>query len=494
MEFKDFAQTEASALLERLTSAAQAATEKVREGYEAQVKALRAEADELRNQLAKEATRAAAAEADLDTVIEAHKAVDAERLQADEARHAAEQDARHARETIDKARGEIRQLEDVLESEMAKKSAIESQLTAQKSALENEVAIARQNIDQLRSELDAQENTIHELEARVSQAQAAEASLRKKSGDSNNLLQTITAAAESTTKKIREEADAELAAMRAELDAARRELTTAKKNKPAESSKSGSGPELLTTSVAALEELGKSTTVADLLAAVVKQVAPQFPRVALFRVKGKHLEGERGSGLDAKTDVTKLVIPMSMDSIITRAANLGTIEETSGASQPGGSSPLGGTPQAAIALPIRFGGETLAVLYADSDKTWDSSKSAFATLLLRHTDVLLTRLTQELKTLKELRDYAAMLLQEAEQMFLADLDAKRPEKERVRRLQETIDCGRQLYSQRASLEGPLAAGLLDEQIEAILQAQSSTPFGKDLKTVSRRTESRRSAS
>ena len=79
-------------------------------------------------------------------------------------------------------------------------------------------------------------------------------------------------------------------------------------------------------------------------------------------------------------------------------------------------------------------------------------------------------------------------------MFLADVDAKRPEKERVRRLQETIECGRQMYAQRASLEGPLAAGLLDDQIESILTAQPTTAFAKDLKTVARRAESRRTAS
>ena len=191
-------------------------------------------------------------------------------------------------------------------------------------------------------------------------------------------------------------------------------------------------------------------------------------------MKGKHLEGERGSGLDPSTDITKLVIPMSMDSLITRAANLGTVEDLAGSPASTENSPLGGIPAAAIALPIRFQGETLAVLYADSETAWESSLAAFATVALQHTEILLTRLTQELKTLKELRDYAGMLLQEAEQMFLADLESKRPEKDRVRRLQETIECGRQLYGQRAALEGPLAAGLLDAQIEVALSAESYT--------------------
>ena len=82
------------------------------------------------------------------------------------------------------------------------------------------------------------------------------------------------------------------------------------------------------------------------------------------------------------------------------------------------------------------------------------------------------RLTHELKTLTELRDYARMLLQEAEQMSLADADAGRSDEELRVRLTDNIDCARQLYAQRAALEGSAAAGLLDDQIAATIDASS----------------------
>ena len=63
------------------------------------------------------------------------------------------------------------------------------------------------------------------------------------------------------------------------------------------------------------------------------------------------------------------------------------------------------------------------------------------------------RLSQELKTLNELRDYAAMLLQEAQEMYAADTQADKSADERRSRLKDTIECARQLYAQRASLEG-----------------------------------------
>jgi hypothetical protein len=485
MEFKDFAQNEASALLDRLTSAAQAATQKVREDYEAQLATMREQADALRAQIEQESARAAALEADLDTVIDAHKSVDGERLKLEE-------ELRGVRELHEKARTEIAQLEEVLESEMAQKAVLENAL-AEKASVEADLATARATIDTLRGDQQTREETMRQLEGRLAQVQAAEASLRKQSGDTNSLLQTLTSAAEAATKKIRDETDAEIAVLRSELEAARREAAAAKSGKPGDTVPAPHQPELLIASVRAVADLGKASNVADLFDSFVRQLAPHFPRVALFRMKGKHLEGERGSGLDASTDITKLVIPMSMDSLITRAANLGTIEDLGTTPPPANHSPLGGTPAAAIALPIRFQGETLAVAYADSDTAWDPSRTAFATLLLQNTEILLTRLTQELKTLKELRDYADMLLQEAEQMFLADVEGKRPEKERVRRLQETIECGRQLYAQRSALEGPLAAGLLDARIEVVLSADPMSSFAKELAVAVTLPQSQRSA-
>ena len=88
-------------------------------------------------------------------------------------------------------------------------------------------------------------------------------------------------------------------------------------------------------------------------------------------MKGKHLEGERGSGLDTSTDITKLVIPMSMDSLITRAATSGPSRISQAACIRRKFSARR-IPAAAIALPIRFQGET-AVLYADSETAWEDA-------------------------------------------------------------------------------------------------------------------------
>ena len=231
---------------------------------------------------------------------------------------------------------------------------------------------------------------------------------------------------------------------------------------------------VLTTALCAVETLGAATDVSMLFAAVVKATARELPRVALFRTKGNHLEGEHVAGTSDVGNMKKLIIPMTVDSVITRAVTHGALETAEGDELGKTRSPFGTSPVSALATPIRLDdGDALAVLYAESDGPAHPAHATFATLLVRHAEVLLAKLTRELKTIKELQEYASMLLQEAEQMFLADLEGGAPERDCVRRLHDAIECGRQLYAQRAALEGPTAADLFDEQITATIRASDS---------------------
>ena len=248
---------------------------------------------------------------------------------------------------------------------------------------------------------------------------------------------------------------------------------------------------LLDMSAQAVDELAEKTTVTDLFAALVRHLASEFSRVALFRVKANRLEGEDQIGFDDTTDVTKIVLPLNLDSLITRAASSGSFEQLMGDELEDSSrAPFGGTPTVALAMPIAFQGETLAVVYADSDQPVSDRGPAgheasigFAKLMVRTAGVLLMRLSQELKMLNELRDYAAMLLQEAQEMYSADIQAEKSEDERRSRLKDTIECARQLYAQRAALEGSAAATLFDDRMAAVIETDGSTPFAHDLAAI-----------
>jgi chromosome segregation ATPase len=246
---------------------------------------------------------------------------------------------------------------------------------------------------------------------------------------------------------------------------------------------------LFDASVRAVQEMAGARSSGDLLAELVKRLSIQFSRVALFRVKGNGLEGEHHIGFEG-VDIARLVLPVTVDSLLTRALQSGAPESISGsdlASRLG--TPFGGSPTSAVALPIVLQGITLAVVYADDADMPDHARGpavhessvGFARLLVGEAAVLLMCHTHELKTLAELRQYATTLLQEAKAMYLADAEAGKPASQLRGRLKDNLECASQLYAYRAAMEGTAAAALLDEQIAT--EMAGSTPFARDLADV-----------
>ena len=59
----------------------------------------------------------------------------------------------------------------------------------------------------------------------------------------------------------------------------------------------------------------------DLFAALVRHLAAEFSASSSV-IAANRLEGEDQIGFDETTDVTKLVLPLNVDSLITRAGEL----------------------------------------------------------------------------------------------------------------------------------------------------------------------------
>ena len=460
---------------------------------ESQVEALRgelgesqAQADVLRAELVKQTERAEASDRDLDAAIEAHAVVDGRRVEAEamarqhaQAKAAAEKDLGELRGLLDASVAQANRLAMQLDASLAENRTLAADLSAaqaeldagrtQREAITAQLDASRARIQTLERNQQAHEEHVRQLEHGLQEAMQGEMNARQQAAhiDVDNA-----------------QAQADMSALRLDIN------------------RLGS---LLDASARAVDELATASSITDLLAALVQLLAGEFSRVALFRVKANRLQGEHQVGFDLTTDVTKLVLPLSVDSLITRAVTSGVTEHVTGAElDDSNRAPFGGTPTMALALPIVFQGETLAVVYADSDRpeserdrAGHEASAGFATLLVRTTTVLLMRLSQELKTLNELREYASMLLQEAQEMYSADMEADRSADERRSRLKDTIDCARQLYAQRASMEGPAAALLLDDRIVAAIETESDTPFGQDLAAIAgstiRHNESRHTA-
>jgi hypothetical protein len=426
--------------------------------------------ESLRADVAREAERADASDRDLDAAIEAHAAVDAARLEAEnlarqhaQAKTALEKDLAEVRGLLDASVGQAARAAMQLDANVAENRTLAADL----SAAQKELDAARTQREAVAAQLEASRARIQTLERNQ---HAQEENMRRLESGLNDALQ-----AEASARELAVGSDVDLAKSQADIAALRSDVD-----------RLGS---LMDASIHSLDELASATTISDLLASLVRQLSVEFARVAVFRVKGNRLEGEYQIGLDQTTDVTKLVLPLNMDSLITRAASSGIVEQLKGSDLDDSSrAPFAGKPAMALALPVAFQNETFAVVYADSDheeredQSYDAA-AGFAKLMVRTTTVLLLRLSQELKTLTELRDYAAMLLQEAEEMYNADMQTDRSDEERRSRLQDTVECARQLYAQRAALEGPAAAGLLDDRIAAAIEAEEPNRFARDLAAI-----------
>lgn len=237
-------------------------------------------------------------------------------------------------------------------------------------------------------------------------------------------------------------------------------------------------------------ELAGAPSSSDLLTALVEQLARQFSRVALFRVRGDRLEGEHQIGFDQTIDIAGMVIPLATDSMLSRAAAGATQVLAAAEIADSTPMPLGGAPTGAVALPITLQQTTLAVVYADDSNMPDAMlgsaaagdwRIGFARLLVAQVVILLIRHTYELRTRAELSQYATTLLQEAREMYDADMQAGTSAELLRRRLTDNIDHLSQLYTYRAAMEGTPAAMLLDEQIA--LETEGATPFARDLALV-----------
>ena len=100
-----------------------------------------------------------------------------------------------------------------------------------------------------------------------------------------------------------------------------------------------------------LEALSAAATIDDVLTTLIEQLTGEFARVALFRVKGNRLEGAHQIGFKLTNDIRKVMMPLAMDSVLTRAVTSGHTERVSGddllkaSGLPFGGSPHGRSPR-----------------------------------------------------------------------------------------------------------------------------------------------------
>jgi hypothetical protein len=397
-----------------------------------------------------------------------------------EAHAAAELALQETRSLLDAARADALRLSDEAAQRAAAGTRLEAELAEARSA-------AHAASDHAGALLETARADAHRAREEAAQQAAAKALVEAELAE----IRSVADAAGEDLRHHLDAARADVLRLSAELEghAADNARLAAELEQARQSDRSG----LVDRLQSVLDQIVASRSVDAVMSAVADGLASDFSRVAVFTINDNRLEPTHQVGFDANSGIGKVLIPLSVDSIITHAAAADAAlaispDDVTDAGGP----PFGGSPSCIVTAPIKVRGEVLAVIYAD-----DSGREAAGrdeervklTDVLRQCAVLrLERLTIELKTIAELRAYAKMLLDEVEYVYAADAKAGKPDEERQSRLQENLRCARQIYQQRVTLEGPAAATLLEEQIASACDAKASTPYGRDLALIAARFE------
>jgi hypothetical protein len=466
MDFREYAAKEASELAARLTEAATAKAEQAaRHSADEAQKVIHA----LREQVQSAVAQQMATEGQMKDA-QGH----AEYLQA-ELKSATER-TQLARLQLDEAR----EMAERLEAARAELSVSRDEQAGARKAAEADLRDARRNIDALRDELANANKAVEQTAADRLASEEAAAAAHSQSQAAEAKLAAVTDLLKNSAARVK-------TLEQAQQDQARRVGDLESELQARRSAPPPAAAQVLDDLRAGFHALAGAATITDVLTKLVEQMAAQFPRVALFRVKKGHLQGEHHLGFDEKTDVGKLVLPLGMDSLPSRAASSGEIEMLAGDElKDSRRTPFTGTPTCAFAVPLVLAGDTLAVVYADDSgrpaataSEGQDLRARYAEAMQRYAVALLMRLTNELRALAELQRYAGSLLQEIEQMYEADLHAGKTGAELLKRLTGNLDYARSIYTSRAALEG-VPGTLIEDELGALIDARKGTLFSRDL--------------
>lgn len=483
MDFRDLAETRTSELIARLVAAS-------REQPRQQIARLRTALDEA----------VAGIDRALGTVEPADRDIQAlvEQLTAAASAHAEQAVAKAVQplqDDIAAQTDEIATLAGSLEETQSQADALRAvvaTIRAETDAARSEADRARSEAESLRRQIVSLESDAEAARALTDEALADRTRFEEIASEARSQAEAAEAKLEAVTslfKKAQTRVKA-LEKSQEEHERAVQKLQAKLHAKPSASGGDARGSlGLLDELLGSFEALGGATTIADVLTTLTEQLAADFCRVALFRVKGNRLEGEHQIGIDLPADVAKVVMPLGMDSFLTRAATAGQLMRLSGEELADSSrAPFAGAPSCALALPIVVNGEPIAVVYADDSGQAENERppidlersARVADALRQHAVALLTRLTNELKAVAELRAYADLLLKEMEQMYNADVEAGQTGEPLVTSLRSNLDYARSIYASRVTTEGADAESLLDDQIGVLIDARHDSAFGKDL--------------
>jgi chemotaxis protein histidine kinase CheA len=264
----------------------------------------------------------------------------------------------------------------------------------------------------------------------------------------------------------------------------------------------------------ALRRLDTARSLIEVLDVLVEAAAREVPRVAIFLVRGGKLAGWRAAGFSREEDPRELEVPLDQAGLLTRAVRSAAAVTTADAlSEDGGVTPFGALPvaSAALTIPLRVGGETVGVLYADdvsareheAPSAWPESVEMLARHACRCLEVVtVTRVTQPMaipapsrptprrhtphaRTFQvghdddddAARRYARLLVSEIKLYHESAVNAGRRDRNLVERLRTEIDRARRLYAERVPAAVQTRADYFEQELVRTLANGDASLLG-----------------
>jgi len=337
------------------------------------------------------------------------------------------------------------------------------------------------------------ETAIDGLRARLAaEHDAALAALR---ADADDRVARARAEADELLAHARAEADERLAAAKAEAEASLAQTVAAAK---AEADQLA-GQELVDARAAerhlelafaerlldAVRRMDSARSLIEVLDVLVDASAREVPRVAVFLVRGSKLAGWRAAGFSRDDDPCEREVPLDQAGLLTKAVRSSAAVAASDATSGDvGAAPFGALPvaSAAVAIPLRVGGETVGVLYGDdvspreheAPSAWPESIDVLARHACRCLEVVtIARVTQAVSIPAPssptprrytpqarafqaghdddddaARRYARLLVSEIKLYHESAVTAGRRDRNLLERLRAEVDRARRLYDER----------------------------------------------
>lgn len=200
----------------------------------------------------------------------------------------------------------------------------------------------------------------------------------------------IDAAVAAALARARDEADARVARLVEEMRSEREQITRMAVADALDADRR-SQVERVSRINAAIQRLDAAESLTGVLDALADSAGFEAPRVAVFVLRGSRLTGWRYSGFSPDVSALQMEIAVDAAGLLNQALQAGKAVATSDG-RPGDTAfvtPFGAmtTPHVGLAVPVRIGGETVAVVYADNLADDGDASTAFADgidVLARH--------------------------------------------------------------------------------------------------------------